>query len=288
MAVRGLLSSIRLLSKFHLIVKIAIFSIFFGKFFYQSEFRKKSIVIILVCFFSAGLYGKTTLPNHDEILPYLLPNDHPIKASLDSFFSKKRVIFNRKTLEDAGFANTTPRQFTSLIVTTHPNYPGCIFKLYLDVQRYHHRTSELYLWLLRVEGAEKVRHVIAEHHLDSFLKVPKKWIYFLPDQAKIPDGYYPRHYILIEEDMELVSNTENRTYWSSEKVTPSLLNAVYLVLSEVGLSDCAKIDNIPVSKDGKIAFIDTQTHGKGKVPFHRLNKALSSGNRAYWKYISEQ
>lgn len=223
-----------------------------------------------------------------SIEPYLLPNDHPIKERLDALFSKSRVTFNRKSLIEAGFRSNTPRKYTSLIVTTHPAFPEYIFKLYLDNQRYQHRKPELYLWVLRVQGAQKVREAIAAYGFEDIMKVPEKWVYALPKKTKPPKGYYPSYYILVEENMDLLSNRENKRKWSSDEVSKELLECVYTILKAVGLDDCAKVDNIPFSVDGKIAFIDTQSFGSKDVPFERLNNFLSASNRDYWKEITGQ
>lgn len=222
----------------------------------------------------------------EESVPaaYLLPADHPIKSLLDNLFSSSRVLLNLDTLEEAGFDFSKPRKFTNLIIARHPAFPGYIFKLYLDAQRYHKDKPEQHFWMLRIEGALQVRREIEENNLRELIKVPQKWIYPLPKKPKPPTGYMTKHYILVEEDMQLFSQEDNEALWASEYVTPQLLNAVYLVLAKVGLSDCAKPDNMPFSVDGRIAFIDTQTHGR-KVHFDRMTSWLSPENQTYWEKL---
>lgn len=246
-----------------------------------------SIIVFLFCFSGNTLFAISLARDYENIQPYVLPDDHPLKRSLDKLFSKTRVTFNRKSIKEAGFLNNEPREFTSLIVTSHPSFPGYIFKLYLDIQRFQHRRSEATFWVSRIEGAAKIRETIARYKLEDFVKVPQKWIYVIPSHCKAPEGYYQRYTILVEEDMGLVSSKDNISLWSNDGLSCSTLDAVYVVLSEVGLADCAKIENIPFSKDGKIAFIDTQTHGK-PVPYKRLNGLLSPEKRNYWKGITGQ
>lgn len=215
---------------------------------------------------------------------FLLPVEHPIKPVLDHIFSSSRALLSLESLEKAGFSFSKPRKFTNLIVARHPAIHGYIFKLYLDAQRYHKDKGEHFFWILRVQGSLLVRQQIIANNLQDFLKVPQKWIYALPKNPKPHKGYMRKNYILVEEDMDLISNEENKALWKSGYVSKELLDAVFLVLREVGLSDCAKPDNIPFSKDGRVAFIDTQTFG-GSVPFNNLTSVLSEENQSYWKLI---
>lgn len=220
-----------------------------------------------------------------EIAPYLLPPDHPVKPTLDAIFSSSRVTFNPDTLKKAGFAKAGPREFSKVVFTTHAAIPGYVFKLYLDAQRNPGNLPDWRYWLMRVQGANRVREVIAAHGMEALFKVPRKWIYKLPSRPLPPVGYYPKYYILVEEDMELVSDKENEALWSSDFVTTQLLDGYYTILKEVGLSDCARIENAPFSRDGRVAFIDTQTFGRKKVPYHAMDEFLSKPNRDYWKAI---
>lgn len=217
---------------------------------------------------------------------YRLPDHHPIKPFLDKLFSTSRVILNLDSLKKAGFVYSQPRKFTNLVIARHPALPGYIFKIYLDAQRHHKNKPEHHFWMLRVEGALRVRREIEVNNLQEFIKVPQKWIYKLPKRPSPPKGYASKKYILVEEDMNLLSQTENENLWASSLVTAQHLNAVYLVLKKVGLSDCAKPDNIPFSVDGRLAFIDTQTHG-GDVPFDDLTSWLSTENQAYWQQLTK-
>lgn len=222
----------------------------------------------------------------DALKPYILRPDHPIKPRLDALFSQMRVTFNLKTLIKAGFAKTYPRKFTNLIVTKHPDIPGYVFKIYLDAQRYYKKRPEYDFWVLRIQGAQKIREAIESYGLQSLFKVPHKWIYILPRQH-LPKGYPNKYCILVEEDMSILSREENKKAWASDRVTPELLNYLWILLKGLGLSDCAKPDNIPFSTDGCIAFIDTETFGDKKVKYKKLIPHLSASNQKHWKLLTE-
>ncbi len=242
-------------------------------------------IFFLLIFIShqTNIVSKEHIPSE-----YFLPSTHPIKPQLDHLFSSTRVTFSLDSLFESGFQETKPRKFTHLIVTSHPLFPGYIFKLYLDTQKNHKDKPEEFFWCLRVQGARLVQLAIDHQNLDHLFKVPKKWIYQLPSTPEPPLGYYQKNYILIEQNMDLFDKADNYSIWKSSYVTHDLLNHFYDVLKQVGLSDCAKPDNAPFSKDGRIAFIDTQTHGETKIRFDKLNDFLSKENRSYWKTLTQQ
>lgn len=216
---------------------------------------------------------------------YFLPKSHPVHKKLDRLFANERPLLSLKSLQKAGFVKARPRKFTHLIVTRHPDIPGYIFKLYLDAQRFPKGKEECFFWKQRIDGAEKLRRLIAKKGWKNIFKVPHKWIYATPKKHLDPD--YPIKYtLLVEEDMDLVPDGENKKLWrrlSSRKK----LRALYSLLQTIGLRDCAKPDNIPFSRDGKIAFIDTQTHGEEKVAYKKLFPFLSPTLKAYWKTLHQ-
>ena len=223
-----------------------------------------------------------------ELAPYLIPEDHPIKERLDAFFGRKRVSFHENSLKEAGFSNYTPREFTRLIVAKHPEFPGYIFKIYLDVQRYYHSRPEWYFWVMRVRGANLIRKEVEEKGWQHLFKVPQKWIYVLPSSPKAKKGYLAKETILVEEDMELLDRSENKAAWKSERVNRNFLVSLYHILHKFELLDCAKIDNIPFAQDGRVAFVDTQTFYAGYVEWDSLNRHLNRESRAFWVWLTRQ
>lgn len=219
-----------------------------------------------------------------KVRPYLLPNDHPIKSSLDALFSSDRVILNMKKLLKAGFQTAGPRKVTRLIVATHPDFPGYIFKLYLDAQRYHKDTPEHKLWMMRIQGVQLIQKEIDAHGWQGMFKVPKKWIYALPKDPDPSTDFLTKNYILVEEDMDIYPDAKNKKLWKSNQVSQELLSALFTILKNVGLNDCVKPDNIPFSKDGRVAFIDTQSFHES-VPYKDFAPFLSEANQKYWKKL---
>lgn len=244
-------------------------------------FNKVSIFLLILLCHLFTLGAKENPP-----ASYYLSDTHPLKQTLDVLFSTSRVLLNEKSMKNAGFIISKPRPFTNLIIASHPALPGYIFKLYLDAQRLHKHKPELDFWMMRIQGALAVRYTIETFQLQNLVKVPQKWLYQLPKKPKGKKGYTKRQYILVEEDMDLVSSEDNERLWKSDYITPDLLDAIYIILSNVGLRDCTKPDNLPFSRDGRVSFIDTQSHGE-KVQFKRLESWLSPLNKQYWSKLTE-
>lgn len=215
---------------------------------------------------------------------YLLPSDHHAKPILDEIFSQDRVLLNRKSLKKAGFEATKPRKFTRLIIARHDKLTGYIFKLYLDNQRYYKETPEHKHWIQRIKGANLIRGEIEKKGWNHLFKVPKKWIYALPSHPKAPEEFIAKNFILIEEDMDLLSNKENKKRWKSSQVSEEVLSALFHLVNTLGLHDCLKPDNVPFSKDSRVAFIDTQFYGDS-VEMKQFGRFLSKKNKKFWDMI---
>lgn len=251
------------------------------------------LAIILICALYGNAGGIEKPPHishkvwHRTSL-YMLTDEHPAKPILDRIFSSSRAIFNVRSMRKAGFINPKVRQWTHIIVTKHPDLPGYIFKTFLDVQRYHNNEPEYKRWVTRIKGARAIQAVLDEKGWNDWFKVPKKWIYALPEHPRTPDDYLPKNFILFEEDMDLLSKEENKAAWKSGQITEERLDALYYILRKLGFNDCIKPDNLPFSHDGKIAFIDTDSYKKGQVQFHKLTKHLPLDMQLYWLLSTAQ
>lgn len=212
-----------------------------------------------------------------------MPQDHPIKADLDRLFSSSRATFNLESLQEAGFSKTAPRKTTKLLVTKNPQFPGYVFKLFLDVQRFFYN-PEYSIWVDRIITVNKLREEIHSRGLDAKFKVPQKWIYVLPAKPAVEEGYFAKHYLLVAEDMDIFSDKENTALWKSDFITHELLDDLYILVRDLGLRSFTKPENLPFSRDGRIAFIDTQFMGKS-VEFEELTSFLSKENQAYWEAL---
>jgi hypothetical protein len=239
------------------------------------------VIAVFALLWSLDLEAKKISTKLDPA--YVMPADHPIKPTLDALFQSTRATFNLDSLVAAGFNRTKPRKTTKLCVTKHPDIPGYVFKFFLDFQ-YFFYDPEYAIWVDRINTVNKIREEIIARGLQAKFKVPHKWIYVLPTTPKVAKGYAAKEYILVAEDMDLISENENEALWKSDFITEELLTDLYSLVSDLGLRSFTKPENIPFSNDGTIAFIDTQFMNCD-VEFEELTQYLSPTNQAIWKRI---
>jgi|EndMetStandDraft_5_1072996.scaffolds.fasta_scaffold37093_2 hypothetical protein len=251
----------------------------------------RSLIFTLLFFLSAEAASPSAFVSEavwQQVKEYIMPNDHPAKSKLDKIFSHSRAFSNFDTMEAAGFAYAKPQHHTHIIVTRHPKLKGYVIKAYLDMQKYHLGQPEHFFWVKRVIGSRLIRDSIQAHQYGHLLKVPKKWIYLLPDKPSPPSAYLRKMFILVEEDMDIYNDVKNEQMWGSPSATKELLRALFTVITEHGFFDCAKPANCPFSKDGRVALVDTQTYYKKRVKYSKLTPFLSPAGRIYWKKLIEK
>jgi hypothetical protein len=215
---------------------------------------------------------------------YLIPDNHPMKEKLDQIFSRSRASADQKSMLKAGFKHALIQQRTKILITKHPELPGHIIKVYLDnIQS--PEGIEHDLLIKRIEGARLIQKSIHLHHYEHLFKVPQKWLYLLPDSPTPPSHYSRKFFVLIEDDMDIFNDKKNEKLWQSEQVTPELLNALYTLVTELCLSDSAKPSNCTFSRDGRLAFVDTQNFYTGYTKYYKLTPYLSPSMRRYWENL---
>lgn len=239
--------------------------------------------ILLTCH-NANAYERSpnvSLELWEQLTPYFLPEDSPEREALDEIFAKHRVLKSEKAMRKAGFLIISPTD--KIIVARHHKIKGFLVKVYIDNKS---TEDETYWWLKRASGARAVRECIYRHGFQDFMKVPQKWIYPLPLAPLLKDGKKHRHFILVVEDVFPLNQEKNRRAYK-RRMTPKILDALYILLKENFLIDSVYADNTPFCKDGKIAFLDTEhafDHTR-PVPFSTVGDFLSSDMVAYWEQL---
>lgn len=219
----------------------------------------------------------------EQLTPYFLPVNHPIKQKLDKIFGKKRITSNCHTLANAGFIKPKQGRHTGVIVTKHKKLKGYVIKLLSD------ENPDMAEWVnmvLRIKGAKIIQDAIDKHGYQYLFKVPKKWIYPLPAEPSPPENHYRKNFILIAEDMRVYKKPNNLMHWK-ESMTGKKLKAIYTLITELGLDDSIYPWNIPFSKDGKMAFVDTERFYRWPVPYDRTLIYLSKSMHNFWIRLVE-
>lgn len=212
---------------------------------------------------------------------FLLPLDSPLKIKLDEIFSQSRAIRNIDEFKKAGFVVLLDKLHSYLVLSKHPLIPGYLEKVYLDTEQ--RRRYGIPGWLSltnRCQGAANIRNLIKTKDLRT-LTVPDKWLYLLPvtELANAKEEKNKHPVILIETDMKVVSLDESADAWKN-KVTTRNLDELYCVLSH-GFASSSLTKNVPYTKKGKFAFIDTEK--PNKMPrYDKARPFLSDSMQQYW------
>ncbi len=218
-----------------------------------------------------------------KIADYLIPLNHPIKATLDSIFSQSRVLENERTLVEAGFEILVPPKANSfIIVARHPKVPGYLFKLNLDSETRSRKQLPHWLWLARrCAEAKKIRKIIKRNNIRYF-SVPDKWL-FVPPIYPYSSAVNPQPIIVVETDMQLVSKEESEYMWK-KGIKTKHLDELYSIIKHGygGSSVLFLVNNVPFTKNNKFAFIDTEGPQSDHLNYKFLKKYLSKEMQNYW------
>lgn len=255
---------------------------------------KHYLLPLLTCLLlQSSLYSSETdlkLPTKNEFVsdevwemvkPYLMTEDHPIKQKLDEMFGASRITAGPKALHSAGFVilrkNNKPDK---VYVCKHNDFRGYVFKIYCDTQK---QPKEAYRWVERCKGALAVKECLQKHRFTKMISVPKKWIYQLPPYPSSQHDSKKKQFILIATDMDIFDLEDTKELWKSEKLTKLMLERIYTVITEVGLSDSVHCSNIPFRKNGKLAFIDTEHNNHWPIPYSKMKVYLNPSMQEFWK-----
>lgn len=262
---------------------------------HQSTLLNRLLIPLLALYFIAGagsLYGSyndfqsnpyTTSKQKTLIEPYLLPKKAPVRDGLDAIFLKERVTVNPETFLMAGFEIVSIRPRSFIYVARHPQLPGYLVKVTLDIEKRQKSNLPAWQWLVkRCEGSKKIKNAIKKYKIKNFV-VADEWIYPLPLSPAPPNSseYERKNEILVVTDMELASEEDSYRAWRN--MTTTHLDELYCIISTVG-GRSYREDNIPLTKEGKFAFIDTEYAGE-RPDYNSVAKYLSPEMQKYWKRL---
>ncbi len=216
--------------------------------------------------------------------PYLLPLNSPLKRRLDQIFSKPGIIKNNKTLKRAGFSILFSQKRSYIVVAKHPKVKGYLFKIYLDSKRVHKDGMRGWeLLTTRCIVAKKIKRIIRKKHLRHFT-VATKWLYPVPPPLKKAKAK-AEPVVLLVKDMKIYNRKASRRVWET-KANPRILKELYAVLKR-GYGSAFLHGNVPYTKKGKFAFIDTE-YAKRKIPLPHVKHFLSKKMKIYWDRLTSR
>lgn len=179
------------------------------------------------------------------------------------------TLTNDDTFRRAGFEIISLRPRNMVRIARHPCMPGYIFKVYLNCDAPGDRLVRLYN---RCVGAERILNVMS--WINQFgissqrFRVPSKRLYRVSDNQ----------YILVAKDMKLVSAEETLAAW--KQADRETVRELYYILRE-GCGSHYLAGNIPYTRRGKFAFIDTE-HPQRTIAMDQVKQYLSPAMQAFW------
>lgn len=217
----------------------------------------------------------------DHLTPYFLPENHPLRAKLDKLFST-RITINVDTLRAAGFEKPRQMKYTSIVVGKHKMLKGYLLKMLTDENP---DTTDWVQWKKRIHGASIIKRAIEQHGYERMFKVPQKWIYPLPADPSPGPEYFRKNFILVVEDMRILKKWTNLEEWMNLEMTPEKLEALYVLITELGLDDSVYPWNVPFRKDGYLAFVDTERFHRWPVPYDNLLRYVAADMQKFWREL---
>lgn len=199
------------------------------------------------------------------LVALITPFTHP---ALDQLFENPQVMRSPSTLKHKGFKIIAHNPRNGLVVATHKKMADYVFKIFPDSAPYK---RHLHHFEKRVRGSRAISAAIRKHGWQDQFFAPKKWIYPIDDQRMI----------LVAEKVDFLSHSA----WRSKRITATLLSRLHTLINEVGMADSLFPDNIPLCRDGRIAFIDTEHNHNWGIPYSRLLPYLTPPMQAHWNSL---
>lgn len=214
-----------------------------------------------------------------EITPHLIPLNHQIKPLLDKIFARTDVTKNIKSLQKAGFNILFIKKTSLVVIAKHILVPGYLFKIYLESEIRMKSNQPSWKWLVsRCAGAKKIQSIIDQNKILNFA-VPEKFLYIVPKR----DNELIHPVVLVVQDMNIVTYEHTEYAWR-HLITPKHLAELYAILSQ-GYGSTYLIQNIPYTKEGKFAFIDTE-YPYRSLDLTKIKRFISPDLFNYWDSLS--
>jgi hypothetical protein len=202
-----------------------------------------------------------------------------VDGDLKKLFRDRHMFSSRETWRAAGFRVLDRSVSGKIMVAGHPLVPGLLFKKYSEATS---QKDQLANYRRRVEGADRLRTFV-DKQLLRHVVVPRKQLFEL---SHLRFHRNPT-YILVVEQLDLLSDAQTRAAYYG--IDPSVLRDLCTMLFHFRGMDSSP-QNVPITVDGRIAFIDTEHWDRGnhKSYLHQVGAHLSADLRKLAKTIFDQ
>ena len=117
----------------------------------------------------------------------------------------------------------------------------------------------------------------------KFFCVPDKYLYPLPElPKKIKPEHIQKPIVLLVTDMNIMGKEETEKAW--KKANKALIDELFCVVSH-GYASANLTQNVPLCKNGKFAFVDTEHPKRTKFQYRDALYYLSPKMKTYWKKL---
>lgn len=189
-----------------------------------------------------------------------------------SLFVDPDMFESSATFSKAGFQLVDRTSTGGIMVGAHSVAPGYLFKKYRNERRLD---EQLENYQTRIAGARGLHGHIADRGLRN-VTAPRKWLHELPPAfAQRRKGRsLPSHVLVVDRLRIMDKASTERAYGDIDAQT--LRELCVVVARFPGLDSTPK--NVPFTRDGRIAFIDTESWAshRGREPLKYLRAYLSA------------
>lgn len=192
----------------------------------------------------------------------------PATLDLEKLFPSSGMFDSADDWKAAGF-KIVRAHVTRLLVAGHKSVPDILFKKYPKTTEKSSK-EQLENYERRIEGIRRIKAIIDTHRLQHII-APQKWLIQLPSRFS---SHGKLSYILAAEKCDLLDRDRSEAEYRS--IDENVLRELVTVLFNFGGYD-SSAKNVPFTRDGKLAFIDTD---RWKEP--KLEKLKE---RKYMKYL---
>lgn len=160
-----------------------------------------------------------------------------------------------------------------ICVASHKSAEGYLFKKYVASGKREALDDQLENYQTRIEGARRLRSFINDQRLRHVV-VPSKWLRDLPRDF---GSRGQSSHVLVVDRLDLLDDDASQRRYGD--IDEDVLRELCVVLHAFrGLDSTAK--NVPFTRDGRIAFIDTEH-------WNRHSKREKRSQRPFLKYLRE-
>ncbi|NGX57448.1 MAG: hypothetical protein K940chlam3_00340 [Chlamydiae bacterium] len=229
----------------------------------------------------------------EQVAPYLMPEDHPIKPILDMIFGSSRITTDVNSMKQAGFYDTQLRK-RGIVFARHVDTPGYVYKIVCDYSGHSwnkyedtcRKQDEYIEFTGRIRKRNQITELIDFYQIDNFI-TPKKWLYPIPTEFEPFQNHtmIKKFYLLVAEDIDIIESP-NCVYLWRELPDENLLNSYFLIIRDARLCDIGP-PNQSFTKSGQLAFIDTKIWPDENFNINAPTGFLNNEMSAYWMLLVE-